>query len=51
MVSSNAFDAVGARACGYRAIYVNRYDLPVEDHPYQPDQIVTDFAELADVLL
>ena len=51
MVSSNAFDAVGARACGYRAIYVNRYDLPVEDHPYQPDQIVTDFADLADMLL
>lgn len=51
MVSSNAFDAVGARACGYRAIYVNRYGLPVEDHPYQPDLIVKDFAELADVLL
>lgn len=51
MVSSNAFDAVGARACGYRAIYVNRYGLPVEDHPCQPDQIVADFAELADVLL
>lgn len=51
MVSSNAFDAVGARACGYRAIYVNRYQLPVEDHPYQPDLIVLDFAELADVLL
>ena len=51
MVSSNAFDAVGARACGYRAIYVNRYQLPVEDHPYQPDLIVKDFAELADVLL
>lgn len=51
MVSANAFDAVGARACGYRAIYVNRYGLPVEDHPYQPDAIVKDFAELADVLL
>jgi 2-haloacid dehalogenase len=51
MVSSNAFDAVGARACGYRAIYVNRYGLPVEDHPCQPDQIVQDFTELAGVLL
>lgn len=51
MVSSNAFDAVGARACGYRAIYVNRYGLPVEDHPCQPDQIVVDFAAFADVLL
>lgn len=51
MVSANAFDVVGARACGYRAIYVNRYGLPVEDHPYQPDEIVKDFAELADRLL
>lgn len=51
MVSSNAFDAVGARACGYRAIYVNRYGLPVEDHPCQPDQIVQDFTQLADALL
>jgi len=51
MVSSNAFDAVGARACGYRAIYVNRYQLPVEDHPCQPDAQVKNFAELADGLL
>jgi 2-haloacid dehalogenase len=50
MVSSNAFDAVGARACGFRAIYVNRHDLPADDHPCQPDQIVQHFAELADVL-
>jgi len=51
MVSSNAFDAVGARACGYRAVYVNRYGLPVEDHPCQPNQIVADFTQLADALL
>lgn len=51
MVSSNAFDAVGARACGYRAIYVNRYGLPIEDHPCQPDMQVKNFTELAEVLL
>ena len=51
MVSSNSFDAVGARACGYRAIYVNRYDLPVEDHHYQPNATVQNFIELADLLL
>lgn len=51
MVSSNSFDAVGARACGYRAIYVNRYDLPVEDHHYQPDLTVSNFTELAHLLL
>jgi 2-haloacid dehalogenase len=50
MVSANAFDAVGARACGLRAIYVNRYTMPVEDHVYQPDLIVADFDGLADAL-
>ena len=33
MVSANAFDCVGARACGFQAAYVDRYDLPVEDSP------------------
>jgi len=33
MVSSNSFDVVGARACGMRAAYVNRYGLPSEDTP------------------
>lgn len=51
MVSSNSFDAVGARACGFHAVYVNRYGLPYEDTPYQADAIVRDFTGLADVLL
>jgi 2-haloacid dehalogenase len=51
MVSSNSFDVVGARACGFRAAFVNRYKLPYEDSPYRPDVIVDDFAELADALV
>jgi 2-haloacid dehalogenase len=51
MVSSNSFDVVGARACGFRGAYVNRYALPYEDTPYRPDVVVGDFTELADVLL
>jgi 2-haloacid dehalogenase len=51
MVSSNSFDAVGARACGFRAAYVDRYRLPVEDSPFQPDIAVADFAQLAERLL
>jgi 2-haloacid dehalogenase len=50
MVSSNSFDVVGARACGFRAAYVDRYHLPVEDTPYQPDVTVRDFDELANVI-
>ncbi|MEM7530937.1 MAG: haloacid dehalogenase type II [Chloroflexota bacterium] len=51
MVSANSFDVMGARACGYRAAYVNRYTLPYEDSVYQPDVTVTDFTELAEALL
>lgn len=51
MVSSNSFDPMGARMCGYRGAYINRYELPYEDTPYLPDIEVRDFAELADVLL
>lgn len=51
MVSSNSFDVVGARACGLRAAYVNRYRLPYEETPYQPDLTVNDFTALADALL
>jgi 2-haloacid dehalogenase len=51
MVSANSFDVMGARACGYRGAFVNRYGLPYEDSPYQPDVVVRDFEELAGVLL
>ena len=53
MVSANSFDVMGARTCGFRGAYVNRYDLPYEDtHPqYEPDVTVIDFTELADALL
>ncbi|MBX3053953.1 MAG: haloacid dehalogenase type II [Caldilineaceae bacterium] len=51
MVSANSFDVVGARACGFRAAYVDRYHLPVEDSPYQPDVTVPNFIGLADALL
>ena len=51
MVSANSFDVVGARACGLRGAFVDRYQLPYEDTPYRPDLVVRDFTELADALL
>ena len=51
MVAAHAFDILGAQACGFRAAYVNRYQLPTEDSEYQPDIIVEDFVELAKRLL
>ncbi len=50
MVSANSFDVMGARACGFRGAYINRYQLPFEDTPFQPDLTVTDFNELAAAL-
>ena len=51
MVAAHSFDIMGARACGYRGAYVDRYGLPTEESPYQPDYRVGDFNELADRLL
>ena len=51
MVAAHAFDILGAQACGFKAAYVNRYNLPTEDSEYQPDIIVDDFVELAARLL
>jgi len=50
MVSSNSFDVVGARTCGFRGAFVNRYHLPYEETLYQPDVTVEDFEALAAVL-
>ena len=51
MVSANSFDIMGARACGFSGAFVNRYQLPYEETPYQPDVTVNDFTELAEALL
>lgn len=51
MVSANSFDVLGARACGFRAAFVNRQDLPYEDSLLLPDVTVSDFTALADALL
>jgi 2-haloacid dehalogenase len=50
MVSAHSFDAVGARASGYRAAYVNRYDLPYDETCYRCDIEARDFIDLADQL-
>ncbi len=51
MVSANSFDVMGARACGFRGAFINRYGLPYEDTPFQPDVTTDGFAALADALL
>lgn len=53
MVSANSFDVLGARTCGLRGIYVDRYRLPYEETvpQYLPDATVRDFDGLAALLL
>ena len=50
MISANSFDVMGARACGFRAAWVDRYGLPYEETPYRPDVVAEDFRDLADKL-
>jgi 2-haloacid dehalogenase len=49
-VANHAFDCVGAKACGMRSAFIDRRRRPFGDWPYQPDLVVADFKELADVL-
>jgi len=50
MVSSNSFDVMGARACGFQAAWIKRYNLPYEETLYKPTLEVKDFHELASTL-
>jgi 2-haloacid dehalogenase len=49
-VSSNGWDAAGAKAFGFRAFWVNRAGAPVERLGVRPDEIVADLAGIADVI-
>ena len=51
LVSSNAWDVVGAKAAGLRAVWVRRQATAVFD-PWEvePDVVVSSLAELADWL-
>ena len=49
-MSSNGWDAVGAAAFGFRAVWVNRYKLPVENLPAHPETEIPTLAELPALL-
>ena len=49
-VSSNGWDAAGARAFGFRAYWVNRSGAPVERLGVRPDAVVKDLTGLAAIL-
>ena len=45
-VSSNGWDATGAKAFGFTAFWVNRAGAPIERHGPRPDAIVASLNEL-----
>jgi 2-haloacid dehalogenase len=49
-VSSNGWDAAGARSFGFTAFWVNRGKAPVERLGSPPDAVVDDLAGLARLL-
>jgi 2-haloacid dehalogenase len=49
-VANHAFDCIGAKSHGFRAAFVDRRKRPYGQSPNQPDVIVADFKELAEVL-
>ena len=49
-VSSNGWDAAGAKAFGFRVFWVNRGGAPVERLGVRPDAIVKNLAEVVDLL-
>ncbi|MDP6691433.1 MAG: haloacid dehalogenase type II [Alphaproteobacteria bacterium] len=49
-VANHAFDCIGAKSCGIRTAFIDRRKRHFGHTPHQPDLIVKDFKELADVL-
>ena len=45
-VSSNGWDAAGAKVFGFTTFWINRYGLPVERHAPEPDFIVGSLANV-----
>jgi len=45
-VSSNCWDAVGAKAFGFRTLWINRDRAPVDRHGPAPDRIVDSLSDL-----
>ncbi|RMF83967.1 MAG: haloacid dehalogenase type II [Nitrospinota bacterium] len=49
-VANHAFDCIGAKAFGMRTAFINRRNRPFGDTPHEPDLIVRNMEELADLL-
>src|SRR5438045_2283134 len=49
-VANHAFDCIGAKSYGMRTAFIDRRKRAFGETPHQPDIVVSNFAELAEVL-
>ncbi len=49
-VSSNCWDAIGAKAFGFTTFWINRADAPVDRHGPAPDRVLSTLADLPPLL-
>ena len=49
-VSSNGWDAIGAKAFGFTTFWINRTGVPVDRHGPAPDRIISTLADLPPLL-
>jgi len=49
-VSSNCWDAIGAKAFGFATFWINRANAPVDRHGPAPDRVITTLTELPPLL-
>jgi len=49
-VSSNCWDACGAKSFGFRTFWINRSDAPVDRLDAAPDHVIRNLAELPDLV-
>ena len=50
-VSSNCWDALGAKSFGFRVFWINRAGAPVDGLGFQPDALLKSLGDLPEVLL
>jgi 2-haloacid dehalogenase len=49
-VSSNGWDALGAKSFGFSVFWINRGNAPLDRLGFKPDRVVSTLAELDEVL-
>ena len=49
-VANHAFDCIGAKAWGFRTVFIDRRKRPFGESPHQPDLIIRAFTELETIL-